>query len=122
MQITHTIACELFQQNETKLLSRLVPINSFFQKGGTLSRLGALANKYVVTTDWSDPYKEKQMKLRNKLSWPNIFPVYNFLISSKLYCNILYAYTLVWHDCFTSRDGKLASENQADQLMIGNNK
>ena len=68
MQITHTIACELFQQNETKLLSRLVPINSFFQKGGTLSRLGALANKYVVTTDWSDPYKEKQMKLRNKLS------------------------------------------------------
>lgn len=68
MQITHTIACELFQQNETKLLSRLVPINSFFQKGGALSRLGALANKYVVTTDWSDPYKEKQMKLRNKLS------------------------------------------------------
>ena len=45
-----------------------MPINSFFQKGGTLSRLGALANKYVVTTDWSDPYKEKQMKLRNKLS------------------------------------------------------
>ena len=45
-----------------------MPINSFFQKGGALSRLGALANKYVVTTDWSDPYKEKQMKLRNKLS------------------------------------------------------
>ena len=58
-----------------------MPINSFFQKGGALSRLGALANKYVVTTDWSDPYKEKQMKLRNKLSRPNIFPVYNFLIS-----------------------------------------
>ena len=45
-----------------------MPINSFFPKGGALSRLGALANKYVVTTDWSDPYKEKQMKLRNKLS------------------------------------------------------
>ena len=45
-----------------------MPINSFFQKGSALSRLGALANKYVVTTDWSDPYKEKQMKLRNKLS------------------------------------------------------
>lgn len=39
-----------------------------------------------------------------------------------LNCNILYAYTLVLHDCFTSRDGKLASENQADLLMIGNNK
>ena len=45
-----------------------MPINSFFQKGSALSRLGALENKYVVTTDWSDPYKEKQMKLRNKLS------------------------------------------------------